>query len=93
MAIKVTDYVVKIGQPNSYRATYWVNFYKHVCANIDWIEAMRVPHSRNSQGTVDLAIRDELRKIDVEFKHKQYGNAFMKFKSEEDFLAFKLKWL
>ena len=92
MAIKPTDYTVNISKlaspaPDKWPA-FWTKFQAHIEKDIDW----RQPKYQYDR--VGDAMRTYLRTIDADmiYDKKQNGNIVLKFKSEADFLIFKIMW-
>jgi hypothetical protein len=91
MSIKPTDYVVNLNRlpspsPEEW-PVFWAKFQKHIEKDIDWRNP-RIHFDR-----VGEAIRAYLKTIDAKMIiSKKNSGIILKFKSEADFLIFKLKW-
>jgi len=90
MAIKPTDYVVNVSKlpniPMDMWPAFWMNFQRHIEKNINW-------SVRYNGDRVGDEINKYLRNIDAEMKHNKKNEIIVKFKSEADFLIFKMRWL
>lgn len=90
MAIKPTDYVVNMsklpGRSPDRWPDFWMNFNRHIEKGLDW----RIRYAGDRVGD---AVKAHFRNIDAEMKYNKKGEIILKFKSEADFLIFKLMWI